>query len=55
VKAYYFGSDFDDFLAQERVLPEVETVAAKRMVSYQLSALRGEDGSHQTSPTGAPT
>jgi len=43
MKAHYFGSDFDDFLAQERLLPEVETVAAKRMVSYQLSTLRRED------------
>lgn len=40
MKAHYFGSDFDDFLTQERLLPEVETVAAKRMVTYQLSTLR---------------
>ncbi len=50
MKAHYFGSEFDDFLAQERVLPEVETVAAKRMVSYRLSALMREGHSQQTSP-----
>lgn len=50
MKAHYFGSDFDDFLTQERVLPEVETVAAKRMVSYRLSVLMREDHSQQTSP-----
>ena len=51
MKAHYLGSDFDDFLAQERLLSEVETVAAKRMVTYQLSTLMREDRSHQTSPT----
>ena len=50
MKAHYLGSDFDDFLAQERLLSEVETVAAKRMVTYQLSTLMREDRSHQTSP-----
>lgn len=50
MKAHCFGSDFDDFLTQERLLPEVETVAAKRMVTYQLSTLMREDRSHQTSP-----
>ncbi len=48
MKAHYFGSDIDDFLAQEMLLPEVEIVAAKRMVSYQLSALRRENYSPQT-------
>ncbi len=51
MKAHYFGSDFDDFLAQERLLSEVETVAAKRMVTYQLSTLMREDRSTQTAPT----
>jgi hypothetical protein len=50
MKAHCFGSDFDDFLAQERLLPEVETVAAKHMVTYQLSTLMREDRSHHTSP-----
>jgi hypothetical protein len=51
MKAHYFGSDFDDFLGQERLLPEVETVAARRMVTYQLSTLRREDYAAQPSQT----
>jgi hypothetical protein len=50
MKAHYFGSDFEDFLAQERLLSEVETVAAKRVVTYQLSTLLREERSHQTAP-----
>ena len=48
MKAHYFGSDFEDFLTQERLLPEVETVAAKRSVTYQLATRRREDYSPQT-------
>ncbi len=49
MKAHYFGSGFDDFLAQERLLPEVETVTAKRIITYQLSALLRKDHSTRTS------
>jgi len=43
MKAHHFGSDFDDFLAQEWLLPEVETVAAKRMIAYRVTMLMRED------------
>lgn len=32
----YFGSDFDDFLAEEGILAEVEAVAVKRVLAYQI-------------------
>ena len=31
-----FGSDFDDFLAEEGILAEVEAVAVKRVLAYQV-------------------
>lgn len=30
------GSDFSDFLAEERLLPEVEVLALKRVVALQI-------------------
>ncbi len=30
------GSDFDDFLAEEGILGEVEATAAKRVLAYQI-------------------
>ncbi len=48
MKMQHLGSDFEDFLGQERLLPEVETVAAKPMVGYELSTLRRQDYSPQT-------
>jgi predicted XRE-type DNA-binding protein len=30
------GSDFDDFLAEEGILSEVEATAAKRVLAYQI-------------------
>jgi antitoxin HicB len=38
----YIGSDFDDFLAEEGLLTEVETVAIKRVIAYQLEQLMQE-------------
>jgi DNA-binding Xre family transcriptional regulator len=32
----HFGSDFDDFLAEEGLLVEVEAVAVKRVLAYQV-------------------
>jgi hypothetical protein len=32
----HIGSDFDDFLAEEGILAEVEVAAAKRVIAYQL-------------------
>lgn len=33
------GSDFDEFLEEEGILSEVEIVAAKRVIAYQLAEL----------------
>ena len=35
----HIGSDFDDFLAEEGLLAEVETVAVKRVLAYQIEQL----------------
>lgn len=32
----HFGSDFDDFLAEEGILAEVEAGAVKRVLAYQV-------------------
>lgn len=32
----YIGSDFDEFLAEEGILAEVEIAAAKRVIAFQL-------------------
>lgn len=32
----HFGSDFDDFLAEEGILAEVEAVAVKRVLAWQI-------------------
>jgi hypothetical protein len=36
------GSDFREFLAWEGILPEVEVLALKRVVSLQLQQIRGQ-------------
>lgn len=35
----HIGSDFDDFLAEEGIKAEVETLALKRVVSHQLQEI----------------
>jgi hypothetical protein len=32
----YIGNDFDEFLAEEGILAEVEIAAAKRVIAFQL-------------------
>ncbi|NBC29706.1 MAG: XRE family transcriptional regulator [Spirochaetes bacterium] len=32
----HIGSDFDDFLAAEGLLPEAEATAVKRIIAYQI-------------------
>ncbi|MBX3051826.1 MAG: XRE family transcriptional regulator [Caldilineaceae bacterium] len=32
----HIGSDFDDFLAEEGILAEVETAALKRVIAFQF-------------------
>lgn len=38
----HLGSDFDDFLAEEGLLAEVEAVAVKRVIAYQIAELMRE-------------
>lgn len=49
MKAQHLGSDFDDFLAEEGLLAEVETVAVKRVIAYQLATLMQESNLTKTS------
>ncbi|MBN2148823.1 MAG: XRE family transcriptional regulator [Anaerolineales bacterium] len=35
----YIGSNYDDFLAEEGLLAEVEAVAVKRVLAYQIEQL----------------
>jgi predicted XRE-type DNA-binding protein len=44
VNETHVGSDFDDFLRKEGLLEEVEAVAAKRVLAYQISeAMKEQD------------
>jgi len=38
----HLGSNFDDFLAEEGILSDVEAVAVKRVIAYQISQLMQE-------------
>ncbi len=38
----YIGSKLDEFLEEEGVLPEVEAIAVKRVIAYQLGELMKE-------------
>jgi antitoxin HicB len=44
----YSGSDFDDFLKEEGILEDVEAIAAKRVIAFQLSQLMSEQGITKT-------
>jgi antitoxin HicB len=33
----HIGSNFDDFLAEEGILPEVESIAIKRVLAFQIA------------------
>lgn len=35
----HLGSDFDDFLAQEGMLADVESVAIKRVIAFQIAQM----------------
>jgi len=39
MKNKYMGSNFDDFLAEEGLLEEAETVAVKRIIAYQVEQM----------------
>ena len=36
---HHIGSDFDQFLEEEGILSEIEMVAAKRIIAYQITEL----------------
>jgi len=38
----HIGSDFDDFLAEEGLLEQAETVAIKRVIAYQVEQLMAQ-------------
>ena len=44
----HIGSDFDRFLEEEGILSEVEIVAAKRVIAFQLSELIKVEGISKT-------
>lgn len=42
MKNEHVGSDFDDFLAEEGLLAEIEAVAVKRVIAYQVEQFMKE-------------
>lgn len=44
----YIGSDFDDFWAEEGLLEQAETVAAKRAIAYQVEQLMAQQNLSKT-------
>jgi antitoxin HicB len=48
MKNKYIGSNFDDFLAEEGLLAETETVAVKRVIAYQVEQLMKEQNLTKT-------
>lgn len=44
----HIGSNFDDFLAEEGLLEQAETVAIKRVLAYQVEKLMKEQNLSKT-------
>jgi antitoxin HicB len=44
----HIGSNFDDFLAEEGLLAEAETVAVKRIIAYQVDQMMKEQNLTKT-------
>jgi DNA-binding Xre family transcriptional regulator len=44
----HIGSNFDDFLAEEGLLAEAETVAVKRIIAYQVNQMMKEQNLTKT-------
>jgi len=42
MKVEHLGSNFDNFLEEEGILAEVEAVAIKRVIAYQIAELMQE-------------
>lgn len=47
-KNSHVGSSFDDFLAEEGMLADVESVAIKRVIAFQISKLMEDEGISKT-------
>jgi antitoxin HicB len=48
MKNEHIGSNFDDFLAEESLLTETETVAVKRVIAYQVEQMMKEQNLTKT-------
>jgi DNA-binding Xre family transcriptional regulator len=48
MKNEHLGSSFDDFLTEEGLLAEVEAVAIKRVIAYQVEQLMKEQNLTKT-------
>jgi antitoxin HicB len=48
MKNEHIGSNFDDFLAEEGLLAEAETVAVKRVIAYQVVQMMKEQNLTKT-------
>lgn len=44
----HVGSSFDDFLAEEGLLADAESVAIKRAIAFQISQLMEDEGISKT-------
>jgi antitoxin HicB len=44
----HMGSDFDDFLEEEGILAETETVAFKRVIAFQVEKMMKEQNLSKT-------
>ena len=44
----HVGSDFDEFLAEEELLSQVQTVAVKRVIAFQLAEFMQENDLSKT-------
>jgi len=44
----HIGSNFDDFLAEEGLLTETETLAVKRVIAYQVEQMMKEQNLTKT-------
>jgi DNA-binding Xre family transcriptional regulator len=44
----HVGSSFDDFLAEEGLLADAESVAIKRVIAFQISQLMEDEGISKT-------
>lgn len=48
MKNEHIGSNFDDFLAEEGLLADAETVAVKRVIAYQVDQMMKEQNLTKT-------